>query len=212
MSHGRPPLSIEAANASVLARFESYTIPEPNSGCLLWMGPADKLGYAKLSIAGTRKFLRVSHLSLQYAGRPVPSGMVACHSCDNPYCVEPNHLFHGTMKDNTDDMVRKGRNDLPGFVAWRKSKEYPQWKKDKAAELFKGGMLAHIVADTLQVDRTTCREWLAPHGYVSVRERAKTHCGQGHLRTPENTIIVRRGERRCKICARLWRKKAAASR
>lgn len=41
---------------------------------------------------------------------PIPVGLFGLHTCDNPSCVNPEHIFAGTIKDNTDDMLRKGRN------------------------------------------------------------------------------------------------------
>lgn len=45
-----------------------------------------------------------------YHNQDIPSGMFICHTCDNPPCCNPAHLFSGTPQDNVDDMVAKGRN------------------------------------------------------------------------------------------------------
>lgn len=94
------------------AQFMAFVQPEPNSGCWLWDGSADTRGYGQIRVTGKR--LRyASHVSLELAGRAVPPGMCACHRCDNPGCVNPDHLFVGTRSDNTQDMIRKGRASSP---------------------------------------------------------------------------------------------------
>lgn len=89
--------------------FVSRYIPEPNSGCWLWAGSVDRDGYAKSFFPGVRSD-RASHMALILAGRPLTDGTVACHRCDTPACVNPDHLFEGTLRDNHYDAVAKGRN------------------------------------------------------------------------------------------------------
>lgn len=59
-------------------------------------------------------------ISIQLSGREIPPGSVACHHCDNPPCVNPLHLFVGTMKDNQQDASRKGRSYPVGRYYKRK--------------------------------------------------------------------------------------------
>lgn len=89
-------------------RFERLYIPEPNSGCWLWIGNLDNCGYGRFSFEGRA---RLSHrASYQMFCGPIPEGMQILHRCDNPTCVNPDHLFAGSISDNMRDMVAKNRN------------------------------------------------------------------------------------------------------
>lgn len=91
-------------------RFERYVHPEPNSGCYLWDG-AYRGGYAILS--ADRKSVQASHIALRFAGRPLMAGERALHRCDNPCCVNADHLFSGSQQNNVDDAIAKGHHKTP---------------------------------------------------------------------------------------------------
>lgn len=95
-------------------RFWSKVSPEPNSGCWLWLGSAHRLGYGQLRVEG--RAVLATHVSLQLAGRPRPfPEACARHKCDNPNCVNPDYLEWGTLKDNTQDSIKRGRANLEGL-------------------------------------------------------------------------------------------------
>lgn len=87
----------------LLARCE----PEPNSGCWLWTTGLIKAGYGTLYWEGTT--LRAHRMSYEVFVGPIPDGLFICHSCDNRACINPDHLWPGTHRDNIDDKIRKGR-------------------------------------------------------------------------------------------------------
>jgi hypothetical protein len=88
--------------------WEKVAISGPDD-CWLWLGAKTKEGYG--SIGHNGRVRRATHVSweLRY-GAPFPPRKLACHTCDNPPCVNPAHIFVGTKQENADDMARKGRS------------------------------------------------------------------------------------------------------
>ena len=82
---------------------------EITGSCWLWTGAGSKIGrgYGKTTFEGKLKGAHQVAWILTYG--PIPPGYEICHTCDNPPCVRPDHLFLGTQKDNIQDMIRKRR-------------------------------------------------------------------------------------------------------
>ena len=82
------------------------------TGCWVWAGARDAHGYGMLSINNnTRRAHRVAYEAFC---EEIPQGMVICHSCDNPSCINPAHLRVGTQADNVADREARGRRDVKG--------------------------------------------------------------------------------------------------
>ena len=97
-----------ASNASFIEYIYSWADRSGGpTSCWPWRGMRDKNGYGRVHIM--RTVFRVHRLSYElFYGTP-PEGRLVCHSCDNPSCINPSHLFLGSAADNQRDMVEKGR-------------------------------------------------------------------------------------------------------
>lgn len=88
--------------------------PQLGTACWTWVGSKSEKGYGRLSAGKHRASpLRAHRVSWELHKGPIPDKMFVLHNCDNPTCVNPDHLFIGTARDNTRDMVRKGRLRSP---------------------------------------------------------------------------------------------------
>lgn len=91
-----------------LSRFETRFVVTP--GCWLWTGEIGSSGYGRFYAYG-RKY-RAHRFSYEAYKGEIPKGMLILHSCDNPRCVNPDHLRVGTDADNTRDKMERGRFNL----------------------------------------------------------------------------------------------------
>lgn len=78
------------------------------SGCIEWSQAKMRGNYGRIYI--NEKVMSAHRASYILWIGPIPKNMFVCHACDNPRCVNPNHLFVGTCTDNLTDMVKKGRH------------------------------------------------------------------------------------------------------
>lgn len=78
--------------------------------CHVWTGPVHESGYGNIGLRRPKGVSNRAHRAMwQVFKGEIPEGLRVCHRCDNPLCVNLKHLWLGTSKENTQDMLKKGR-------------------------------------------------------------------------------------------------------
>jgi hypothetical protein len=103
---------------STSERFFQKIAPVDKNGCMLWIGNKYWDGYGKFHVREISnnisfwKTVRAHRYAWELKNGPIPKGLYVCHKCDNPLCVNPDHMFLGTQKNNLEDMASKKRSTI----------------------------------------------------------------------------------------------------
>lgn len=137
-------------------RFRDGYRVDRKSGCWVWVKSKDTYGYGQMWGRALAPFRQAHKWGYFLHIGPIPEGMHVLHRCDNPSCVNPDHLFIGTAKDNMHDMVAKRRHHLQNGVpedATRRAK----LTKEQVLEIRSDERPWPEVAATYAVSRNTVR-------------------------------------------------------
>jgi hypothetical protein len=130
-------------------RIEQKAYPITETGCWIWMGGCSVRGYGQIESYGKK---HLSHrVSYSLFKGPVEKKQVVCHRCDMVSCVNPDHLFVGTQKDNLQDMARKGRST----AGHKNPRAKLSWESVRQIrKLFSHGMKELQIASQFNVSRS----------------------------------------------------------
>lgn len=171
---------------SLEQRFWNFVHFEPNSGCWLWGGCVNGWGYGQIrrgpKDAGT---LIATRVSLEIHGRPVPDNLFALHTCDNPPCVNPDHLFIGDQKKNMEDCLSKGRfyRAPPGTKRNIKIREYCKHGHERTPENLMCGAGGYQICKACRSIQDARKRalWMSQGLNANGRPRSPRHASDGSL-------------------------------
>lgn len=86
-----------------------WRLTKTGPGCWIWQGNRNQLGYGQFRVGRKGPVMTAHRVAWEIHNGPIPDGLIVMHQCDNPPCVNPDHLRVGTHKDNAQDCVAKGR-------------------------------------------------------------------------------------------------------
>ena len=106
----KPLPSLTQSNISRFWMYVNKTQGQgPHGDCWEWLSSKNKGGYGRFHIGKQKAYTATRIAYLIHFGED-PGQLIVCHTCDNPPCVNPSHLWKGTHQDNRDDCVSKKRN------------------------------------------------------------------------------------------------------
>jgi len=112
VEHKKPPVEWSLLEGNPIQtlkdKLEFYSVPEPNSGCWLWIGSKLNKGHGCLKVGD--KTMLAHRASWEVHKGAIPNGLWVLHLCNNACCINPSHLTLGTHQENMAYMVTSGRS------------------------------------------------------------------------------------------------------
>lgn len=211
---GSKPLPREEYDRKWIGRVMARSVLGPD-GCLLWQGFKSWNGYGSTTYRARRVAAHRRIYEL-YHGVSVSRWQYVCHTCDRPNCLNVQHLWLGTPKDNARDCARKGRfaNDrrthCPKGHAYTDDNTYVTKKGSRNCKRcglirnrVKAGWPPDIAASEPPVSagfKVVDAEW--KHQRERRSRPARTHCKHGHALTEENSYLHPKNYVQCRTCIR----------
>lgn len=153
--HYTPPMKYSEATQR---RFWAKVDKRGPDECWPWTAGLGNGGYGKIKLEKTRIDVQSHVMAFELANGLLPKGKIVCHSCDNPPCCNPRHLWEGTQSQNHADMVKKGRHRT-GFSSLVGSRNpHARLNEEQAKEikvLIAKGMQNTKIAESFPVSHHT---------------------------------------------------------
>ncbi len=131
---------------------------DKSGDCWLWTAATNLNGYGVIWF--NQVMTPAPRVAVFLTGLEIPDGMCVCHTCDNPPCVNPSHLFIGSYSDNLVDMVSKGRANRPKGERSPFAKMTDEGVLAARAAYAEGGALQKDLAEQYGVSKTAMRRIL----------------------------------------------------
>lgn len=142
----------ERVSGNMTKRIMARVKVNEQTDCWEWQGYKCKKGYGRITIS-SGKYVLVHRYMYEHCVGKIPDGLFVCHSCDNPKCCNPEHLWVGTDSDNQQDSIEKGRKNAPcGEKHW-KSKITNKERKLIVKEYTLGNVGTRALAKKLGISR-----------------------------------------------------------
>ena len=149
-------LPIERFELSIIRNYN-------NTECWFWKSCINSGGYGQISV--DKKLIAAHIFSYRHFKSEIPTGMVVMHTCDNPPCVNPDHLILGTRKDNSDDKVYKlrhtfGENHVHSKIT---NEQAIKIRQDYAL-----GKPPSIIAEKYNLSKGAVRDIISGHNFANI--------------------------------------------
>lgn len=187
----------KCSKGTIEERFWSKVDKNGPNGCWVWNAMLSK-GYGKFKYRG--KMSPAPRVAWELTNGPIPDGLFVCHDCpdgDNPRCVNPAHMFLGTPKDNTQDMIKKGRSRNARGEAQGNAK-LDDARVLEIRELYAGGSVTQAqLADMFDVKAVTVhaivtgRTWTHVGGAIT-KNRVGENVFRSYRLTGDDVRVIRR--------------------